>query len=274
VTRTPFHPGMNTSTLRPFHLDVPAQLTLCAAAGFRGIELWVRDLQSYVDAGGKPSDLRAMAEDLGIEVFDGIAFITWEDADPAVRDAEIEKAKREMTMLAAVGCRAVAAPPFGDTENVTVEEAAERFAHLWAAGRELGVEPILEMWGHRGNIRTVGAAMAILEHSGVGEAKVLVDPIHVHKGGGSFHDLGLLPRGSIGIVHVNDFSLSADRASLTDRDRRFPGDGDADLALFVDLVRRTGYDGYLSLELFIEDYGGIPAGDVARRGFESVRRLI
>jgi sugar phosphate isomerase/epimerase len=269
----PFRTALNASTLRPFSLDAPAQLRACAAAGFQGAELWLRDIRAYRDAGGSLAELGKLAGDLGIEVFDGIAFFEWEVADPAVRAAGIEKAKEEMGMLAAMGCRAVAAPPFGDTENVKVETAGERFARLWAVGREVGVEPYLEMWGHRGNIRTVGAAMAILKHSGVQGAKVLVDPIHIHKGGGSFADLAALPQGSIGVVHVNDFSLAIDRAKLTDKDRRFPGDGEADLALFRDMVLRTGYRGYLSLEVFIEDYGGKSVEEVARRGLESIRMV-
>ena len=108
---------------------------------------------------------------------------------------------------------------------------------------------------------------------GVQGAKVLVDPIHIHKGGGSFADLGLLPQGSIGVAHVNDFSLAIDRAKLTDKDRRFPGEGEADLRLFCDLVMRTGYRGYLSLELFIEDYGGKTVEEVARHGLESIRKV-
>jgi len=272
VSPFPFRTAMNASTLRPFALDAPAQLRTCAAAGFQGAELWLRDIRAFREAGGSLADLGKLAGDLGVEVFDGIAFFEWEDADPAVRAAGIEKAREEMGMLAAIGCRAVAAPPWGDTENVTVEAAGERFARLWTVGREAGVEPYLEMWGHRGNIRTVGAAMAILEHSDVRGAKVLVDPIHIHKGGGSFADLAVLPRGSIGVAHVNDFSLAIDRAKLTDKDRRFPGDGEADLALFRDMVLRTGYRGYLSLEVFIEDYGGLTAEEVARRGLESIRK--
>jgi len=273
VSPFPFRTAMNASTLRPFHLDVPGQLRACAAAGFQGVELWVRDIRAFREAGGSLSDLGKLSADLGIEVFDGIAFFKWEDVDPAVRDAEIEKAREEMGMLAAMGCRAVAAPPWGDTENVKVEECAERFARLWAAGRELGVEPYLEMWGHRGNIRSVGAAAAILKHSGMRAAKVLVDPYHIHKGGGSFQDLATLPPGSIGAVHVNDFALSTDRSALTDKDRRFPGDGEADLSLFRDLVLQTGYRSYLSLELFIEDFGRMTVEEVARRGRESITKV-
>ena len=268
-----FRTSMNTSTLRPFSLDAPAQLRACAAAGFQGAELWVRDIRAFREAGGSLPDLGKLARDLGIEVFDGIAFFKWEDADPAVREAEIEKAKEEMGMLAAMGCGAVAAPPWGDTENVTVEDCAECFARLWTAGRELGVEPYLEMWGHRGNIRSVGAAAAVLERSGIRGARLLVDPIHIHKGGGSFADLAALPHGSIGVVHVNDFLLSTNRAHLTDKDRRFPGEGEADLELFRDMVLRTGYRSYLSLELFIEDYGGWTVDEVARRGLESIRKV-
>jgi 2-keto-myo-inositol isomerase len=264
---------MNSSTLQPFRLDLAAQMRICAGAGFEGIELWMRDIQSFVDAGGSLADIRALADDLQIEICNSISFIKWEDADPSVRDREIEKAKREMEMLTAVGCTTMAAPPVGETLGVTIDEGAQHFARLWTVGTQFGVEPFLEHWGHRGNIRTIDDARTLLEKSGISGARLLVDPYHIHKGGGDLRDLSKLSRGSIGIVHVNDFPLSRDRAVLTDRDRRFPGEGDADLGLFCDCVLRTGYRSYFSLELFIEDFGGKTAEEVAARGFESLAIL-
>ncbi len=155
----PFKTALNASTLRPFKLAIPEQIKISREAGYEGIELWMRDIYSYVESGGSIEDIGKLSIDLGIEVFDGIALIKWADKDPAVRAAEMEKAKREMEMLRTIGCGAMASPPFGDTESVTTEEYAEHFSRLHRAGMDIGVEPILEIWGHRGNVRTIAKAL-------------------------------------------------------------------------------------------------------------------
>ena len=48
----PFKTALNTSTLFPFELDVKQQARVAAEAGFEGIELWVRDIEAYLDRGG------------------------------------------------------------------------------------------------------------------------------------------------------------------------------------------------------------------------------
>ncbi len=268
----PFKPAINSSTLRPFQLDLLTQLRLAREAGYEGIELWMREIKAFAEAGGSLTDLRKASQDLGLEIFDCIGFLRWADRDPVVRRAEMETARREMHTLREIGCPAMAAPPFGDTEGVTTEEYAERFRGLHQLGAQLGVEPLLEIWGHRGGIRTVRKSREILAASGVEKGRLLIDPIHLHKGGGAFGDIAELAKGSIGVVHANDFTLAIPPEQLMDRDRRFPGDGDAELALFRDLVLRTGYRDFLSLELFIDDYGKRGVGEVLNQGLQSMYR--
>jgi len=145
----PFRPALNCSTLRPFRLDILAQLRLCREAGYEGVEVWMPEISAFVEAGGDLEDIRRVSQDLGIEIFGCIGFIGWADRDPAVRRAGLEAGRREMQMLREIGCAAVAAPPCGDTEGVTTAEYAERFRELHLLGLEIGVEPLLEIWGHR-----------------------------------------------------------------------------------------------------------------------------
>jgi len=258
--------------MRSFRLDIPAQLRLCREAGYEGVELWMREINAFVETCGDLAEISRVSQDLGIEIFNCIGFIRWADSDPAIRRAEMETARREMQMLRDIGCPAMAAPPFGDTEGVTTEEYAERFRELHLLGSEIGVEPLLEIWGHRGGIRTVRKSREILTTSGVEKGKVLIDPIHIHKGGGGFGDIAELEEGSIGVVHVNDFTLAVPREQLTDRDRRFPGEGDADLALFGRMVLQAGYRSFLSLELFVDNYGKRGAAEVLNHGVQSMYR--
>jgi 2-keto-myo-inositol isomerase len=268
-----FKTGLNTSTLIPFNLDIAEQVEVCRRAGYDGIELWLRDIDSYVKSGGDLDDIRKQTQDWGLSVFNGIAFIKYADRDPAVRRADLEKAKKEMDILKKIGCSAMAAPPFGDTEGVSTEEYTEYFGELYKIGMEIGVEPYLELWGHRGNIRTIKKAWTILEKGDVENGKMLLDPIHIYKGGGDFRDIAGLSSAAIGTVHVNDFPLSMGRTELADTDRCFPGDGEADLNLFKEMISETGYRGFLSLELFVQDYGLKTAADVASYGLESIYKI-
>ena len=88
-----FKTALNTSTLIPFNLNVAEQIEVCRKAGYDGIELWLRDIDSFIESGGSLEDVRKLAHDCRIEVFNGISFIKYADPDPAVRRIEIEKAK-------------------------------------------------------------------------------------------------------------------------------------------------------------------------------------
>ena len=73
-------------------------------------------------------------------------------------------------------------------------------------------------------------------------------------------------------VHVNDYPNSPGINDLTDKDRCFPGEGDADLKFFKKKLLEINYKSYLSLELFITDYRNKTASDGARYGIESLYR--
>ena len=53
-----------------------------------------------------------------------------------------------------------------------------------------------------------------------------------------------------------------------------PGDGEFDLARYIELLLATGYDRQLSLELFREDLWQQDPLDVAQRGMEKMKGVI
>jgi len=143
----PFKAALNASTLFPFKLDVIQQVKTAAQAGYEGIELWMRDIDTYLENGGTTQSLKKALDDANVEFINAIAFFTWADADPAKRNEAFLQAEKEMRILASLGCKLIAAPPFGDVETVSLEEMASYFDQLVLMGREIGVEPILEFWG-------------------------------------------------------------------------------------------------------------------------------
>ena len=266
----PFKIALNTSTLFPFELDVKEQVRVAAEAGFEGIELWVRDIEAYLERGGTTQELQRYIADTGLAVVNAIAFFPWADADEATRERGLAQAEREMRMLAELGCVAVAAPPFGNVEGVPLTAMAGHFARLAGIARGIGIEPYLEFWGRAKTLSRLSEALFVAMESGLPDVKILLDPFHMYTGGSELTSWAYVEGANIGIIHVNDYPAVPAREQIADSDRVFPGEGIAPTREFATLLERASYRGYLSLELFIKSYNGQSALEVARQGREAI----
>jgi 2-keto-myo-inositol isomerase len=268
----PFKMALNASTLFPFRLDVKQQMQVAAQAGYAGIELWMRDIEQYLAAGGDLQDLKQYGEAVGISIVNAISFFTWADADTTARTQGLVQAAKEMRLLAQLGCPAIAAPPFGNVEQVTLSDMAACFTRLVEIGREIGVEPYLEFWGRAKQLSTLSDALSVALQSGLPDVKILLDPYHMYTGGSAINNLAYIKGDHIGIVHANDYPADPAQATIQDKDRVFPGDGIAPTAEIARLLYQAGYRGYLSLELFIADFGKQAALDIAKLGLAKSER--
>ncbi|MDQ6418148.1 sugar phosphate isomerase/epimerase family protein [Paenibacillus sp. LHD-117] len=267
----PFKSALNASTLFPYRLGLKEQLRVAAEAGYDGIEIWVRDMEDYLAGGESLDSLRSEIQGSGLEVPNAIAFFRWADNDAAVREEALEQAKNEMEMLAAIGCIAVAAPSFGDVTGASVHKIAERFAALSDLGETTGVTPYLEFWGRAKRLSRLEETIEVLLAADKPNAKLLLDPFHMYTGGSDQETLATLSSERIGIVHANDYGAIPPRDTIADSDRLFPGDGIAPLARMAQLLHAAGYNGYLSLELFMEDFDGLSASEVASLGLRKMK---
>jgi len=265
----PFKTSLNTSTLLPFALDVKQQVQIAAEAGYEGIELWVKDILAYLETGGTISALRAFVSDLGIPIVDVIAFYPWADADGQVRQQGLAQAERELRLLADLGCLAVAAPPAGNVGKVTLDAMAGYFARLASLARKVGIEPYLEFWGMTKPLSRLSDALFIAMQSGLPDIKILLDHYHMYIGGSYLSSLKYMNGANIGIVHVDDYLEGPDGNEI--EGRVFPGEGILPTHELAGLLHQISYAGYLSLELFIENYGRQTALQVARRGLNSIK---
>jgi 2-keto-myo-inositol isomerase len=266
----PFKTALNASTLFPFELDITQQVEVAAAAGYQGLEIWMKDLEAYLAAGGSLAGLHQQFADAGINAVNTIAFAAWADADAEVRKQGLIQAEREMQILAELGCTAIAAPPFGAVEANSLEAIAEHYAGLATIGQRIGVEPILEFWGRAKRLSQLSEAVYVAIRSGVPNARLLLDPFHMYIGGSDIAGVGYLQGHAIGMVHVNDYPSQPAREIITDAERVFPGEGIAPSQQFARLLHAAGYAGYLSLELFLGDYVSASALEVARRGLAAM----
>ncbi|WP_052737937.1 sugar phosphate isomerase/epimerase [Bacillus sp. SA1-12] len=267
-----FKLALNASTLFPFKLDVKEQVNIAAEAGYDGIELWVKDIEEYLEKGGSIKELRSLIEDRGISVVNAITFFKWTDVDEHIRKKGFDQAEREITMLKELGCKAVAAPPSGNVEGLSLEAMAVHFSQLTRLARQIGVEPYLEFWGKSKKLSKLSEALYVAMESGIPDVKFLLDPFHMYTGGSKLESLVYLHANNIGIVHVNDYPANPTSEFITDHDRVFPGEGIAPNQRFASLLKQIGYSGYLSLELFIQNFGRQTPIEVAKYGIKKTKQ--
>jgi len=145
---------------------------------------------------------------------------------------------------------------------------------LCELGQEIGVSPQAEIWGHSRSLNRLGEAALVAIESSHPRASILADVYHLHKGGSGFGGLKLLNGSSLQVFHMNDYPAMPGRADITDAHRVYPGDGVAPLLDMLRDLRRIGFRGVLSLELFNREYWRQDAFAVARTGLEKMRAVV
>ena len=261
---------LNASTIRP--TPILDKIRIAGEVGYVAIELWHDDIEAYVAAGGKLSDIRKALDDQRLELPTTIYLSGWCDTTGAEHAAGLELCKKRLADAAALGAIYSIASPAGG--NVDVALAAKHYAELLTLGQSFGVKPAMEYLGFVDQINTIESALEIMTLSKHPEATIVVDPFHNFRGGGSFSSLGLLRGDQIAISHFNDTPASPPREQQHDHSRVMPGEGHLDLKQWVGLLKQQGYSRWLSLELFREDLWARDPREVARIGLEKMKAAV
>lgn len=275
-TKGNFSYCLNTSTISGQKAGFLNEFEIAAKAGYDGIEIWVRDLEKYVQEGGRLKDLKKYAEDLDLTIENAIGFAQWAVDDPAARKAGMEQMKREMEMLAQTGCKRIAAPPAGATSAPLLDlfEVANRYRAVLELGDQTGVLPQLEIWGASANLYHISQALFVASATGHPNACILPDVYHMFRGGSPYESLKLMSGSSIEMFHFNDFVASVPREEQKDSDRVYPGDGAAPFSQIIKCLTKSGDKKVLSLELFNPEYWKKDALEVAKTGLQKMKEVV
>lgn len=267
---------LNTGTIRGQKLGIVRECEIAAKAGYQSIEPWVEAIDQYAKSGGSLSDLKARIADLGITVEDAISFPEWLVDDETRRAKGMERARRDMDLLAQIGGKRLAAPPAGATgpDILDLLKAAERYRALLEAGESIGIIPQLELWGFSKNIHRLGQAAQVAIETGHPNACVLADVFHLYKGGGNPAGLRLMSGKMIQMFHMNDYPADPPRDQINDSYRIFPGDGVGPLTQMLRDLQAIGGPKVLSLELFNKKYYEQDALEVAKAGLAKMKAAV
>lgn len=272
----PFRISMNTSTLQAYELPADEQIKLVADAGFDGIEMWVRDIRSYIDSGGTAEELGNLLDSNNLLLENMIGFSEWISDDADTRAEAIDLLRSDMEMIAKMGGKYIAAPVQGiDTiDRTKFKEYAERYRAILELGDETGVIPILEVWG-TGALNQVTDCAHIAIGSGHSDATMLFDFYHVYRGGNSWETIDLVNAAKLPVMHMNDYPANPPREELTDADRVFPGEGICPYDEVIPKLYDAGFRGGFSVELFNREYwNSMDAETILKESYERTVAVI
>ena len=245
------------------------KLSAAARAGFRAIEIFENDLTFF---NGKPKQVRAMADDLGLEIVALQPMRDFEGMPEPMRARNFERAQRKFDLMEELGtklmciCSNVAEDSLGDPER-SAADLAELADQAARRGFRIGYEALA--WGR--HVHDWQQAWDLVRRADRNNLGVVLDSFHIYARKNDIAGIAQVPANRIALVQLADApGILMDPMSLSRHHRCFPGQGDWPLVDYLETVIGTGYDGPISLEIFNDQFRGAPAATIARDGLRSL----
>ncbi len=247
-----------------------AKLAAVARAGFRAVEIFENDLTFF---SGKPKDVRARCQDLGLEIIGLQPLRDFESMPEPMRARNFDRAERKFDLMEELGtrflgmCSSVSEDSVDDKHRAAADlaELADRAAQR---GFRLGYEALA--WGRY--VKDWMQAYELVCLADKPNLGIVLDSFHICANKNPLAPLADIPAARIGLVQLSDApGILMDPMSLSRHHRCFPGQGDHPVAEFLDCVMKTGYRGPVSLEAFNDHFRGAPAAMIAQDGMRSLQ---
>jgi 2-keto-myo-inositol isomerase len=218
-------------------------------AGFRHVELWFPKLRGL---GLAPPAIVARLREAALTPVSACAAgnFLWRGAPgPVERRAELEDHFGRAEALGVprfVIFDYLEATPKRDDLAV----AAERLVSVAELAAKYRVRIALEFIARSRLLGSLPTALQVTRQAAQPNVGLCLDTFHFYAGVSKLEDLDELRPGDVEHVHFHDVPRAVPRELLVDADRIPPGTGVIPLTKVVDALRRIGYAGALSVELF------------------------
>jgi 4-hydroxyphenylpyruvate dioxygenase len=249
--------------------EFPEKLAAIAAAGFDGVEIFENDFLAF---DGSPADVGRMVRDHGLEITLFQPFRDFEGMPEPLRSRTFDRAERKFDIMQQLGtdlvlvCSNVSPAALGGIDRAAADfhELGERAAKR---GLKVGYEALA--WGrHINDHRDAWEIVRRADHANIG---IILDSFHTLSRKIDINSIRSIPKEKIFIVQMADAPLiDMDLLYWSRHFRNMPGEGDLPVVDFTAAVAATGYDGYLSLEIFNDQFRGGSAKAIAADGHRSL----
>jgi sugar phosphate isomerase/epimerase len=228
-----------------------------AKAGIKYVEIIPPHLEEFVRKEGLPA-ARRLLSDLGLTAVSsgGVRGL----AEPSPNRAQaIEDLKSKVALIAELGVDRMVCP-CGPSEKFVLDDYKRAQDNLREVGeivKRYRVVAMLEFMRGSTFVGTLPTSLKLIRDTAHSNVKPMFDCYHFWAGLSKFEDLALIRPGEIHHVHFQDVP-DTPRELLDNTTRDIPGDGVSPLPGILQALRKQGYEGPLSVELF---YRKLQQGD-------------
>ncbi|WLR95561.1 bifunctional sugar phosphate isomerase/epimerase/4-hydroxyphenylpyruvate dioxygenase family protein [Shinella zoogloeoides] len=252
--------------------DLREKLSAIAKAGFDGVEIFENDFLVFDES---PRQLGRMVRDFGLEITLFQPFRDFEGMPEPLRSRTFDRAERKFDLMQEMGtdlvlvCSNVSTAALGGLDRAAADfhELGERAAKR---GLKVGYEALA--WGrHINDHRDAWEIVRRADHPNIG---LILDSFHTLARKIDVNSIRSIPKEKIFIIQLADApKIDMDLLYWSRHFRNMPGEGELPVQDFMTAVAETGYDGYLSLEIFNDQFRGGSPGAIANDGHRSLLYL-
>jgi len=268
----PLKTCINGATTMPYPLE--EDIRSAAEAGFEGVELWVSKVERYLKK-RSVEDLKEALGQRGLKVASLCPYGLGAFSEKAEENRE--RMRKAAEFAGAIGCPVLLvcpdAPPPGMGEAEAFRKAGEEAKRLGEICADYGVSIALEPLGGHPFVPGPREALKIVEEADHPDVKLMMDTFHYYKSAVPLEDIAAISVELLALVHINDCEKRP-REELTDGHRLWPGEGVIPLEDMIGAIARNGYEGYLSVEIFREEYWKQDVDEISRRAKASLDALL
>ena len=220
-------------------------------AGVRGVEVDIAKVQQFAQTESLPK-AKQLLSDLGLRVASASNHLGFVDASAQQFQMLMDQLKTKLEVVQAIGGDRIVCPSTLNRE--ATEDDFKRGAENMVKGGELaktyGVTLMLEFAKTSRLANSIQTALRIIREANHPNARVMLDTFHFYGGVGKVEDLELLRDGELAHLHFEDIPDMPREQLNSQASRLFPGEGVAPLKRTIEILKRKGYSGPASMELF------------------------
>lgn len=262
---------INEATTMPYSLE--EDVISASKAGFEGIELWVDKVKKYLES-HSVNELKTLLEENRIKPASICPFFlnSFGDVDASIKSIEWgARIAREIDCDMLLVCPDV--PPKELSHSEAVRKAGDSARRCAEIAKSYGVKLAIEPLGMHPFVPGPKEALEIIETANHNSLGLIIDTFHYYKSGVTLEDIEAIPIEKLLLVHINDCE-DLPRKVLTDKNRLYLGLGVIPLKEILKILSKKGYRGFLSVEIFRDEYWEKPIDDITRESFESLQNLL
>jgi 2-keto-myo-inositol isomerase len=245
-----------------------------AKAGIKAVEPNLTKVREFAQK-ESPATAKRLLDDLGLKPVSSSNCLFL--VEPGEQQAKaVEDLKWKVELAQQIGADRLVCPSAGQG-RYKLDDYTRGAENLRAAGdiaKEHGITLMLEFARTSRFASCLPTALKVVREANHPNVRVMMDTYHFWGGPSKFEDLELLHNGELAHLHFEDVPADPPRELQGQPDRKFPGEGIAPLRRIVEVLKKKGYSGPASLEMFDPAIQSMDPYEVAKRARNAIEPLI